>query len=113
MYLLQVLLQVQWMAEHTNFKVPVVNRLDYTMYIEQFAGRLWFHTDVYKWSSEIKTKYLEDLNLLQYLVKIPLVALVEEDNTKLAKFGKLTGWNVMDQIKLDNGKVGYVYTRSI
>lgn len=94
-------------------KVPVVNRTDYTMYLESYAGMLWFHTDVYRWSSEVKNKYLEDLNLLQYLVDVPLVALVEEDNHKLAKFGEVTGWKVIDQMKLNNGKVGYVYTRSL
>jgi len=57
-------------------KTPVVNRQDYTMYLENYAGMLWFHTDVYKWSSKVKTKYIEDLNLLQYLVGFPIVALV-------------------------------------
>jgi len=94
-------------------KTPVVNRPDYTMYLENFAGMLWFHTDVHKWSSEVKLKYLEDLNLLQYLVNVPLVALVEEDNKKLAKFGEVTGWKVFDKMYLNNGKVGYVYTRSL
>ena len=94
-------------------KVPVVNRPEYTMYLENFAEMLWFHTDVRKWSSKIKTKYLEDLNLLQYLVGFPIVALVEEDNKKLAKFGEVTGWEKMEQINLNNGKVGYVYTRSL
>jgi hypothetical protein len=83
------------------------------MYLENFAGMLWFHTDVYKWSGKVKEKYLEDLNLLQYLVNVPIVALVEEDNTKLAKFGEVTGWEKMEQINLNNGKVGYVYTRSL
>ena len=94
-------------------KVPVVNRPEYTMYLENFAEMLWFHTDIRKWSSKVKTKYLEDLNLLQYLVGFPIVALVEEDNTKLAKFGEVTGWEKMEQINLNNGKVGYVYTRSL
>jgi len=94
-------------------KVPVVIRVDYTMYLESYADMLWFHTDVRKWSSEVKTKFLEDLNLLQYLVDVPLVALVEEDNKKLAKFGEVTGWKVIDQMNLNNGKVGYVYTRSL
>lgn len=89
-----------------------MNRPEYVMYLENFAGMLWFHTDVVKWSSSIKTKYLEDLNLLQYLVGMPLVALVEEDNTKLAKFGKVTGWTVINKLDLNNGKVGLVYTRS-
>lgn len=98
---------------HSLGKIPVVNRQDYTMYLENFAGMLWFHTDVHKWSSKVKSKYLEDLNLLQHLVNIPLVALVEEDNKKLAKFGKITGWSIMDNINLNNGKVGLVYTRSL
>ncbi len=99
--------------ETNSLKVPVVNRQDYTMYLENFAGMLWFHTDVHKWSSEVKTKYIEDLNLLQHLVNMPLVALVEEDNKKLAKFGEVTGWKVIDKMNLNNGKVGYVYTRSL
>jgi hypothetical protein len=101
------------MVELTNFKVPVVNKQDYTMYLENYAGMLWFHTDVHKWSSKVKARYLEDLNLLQYLVDVPLVALVEEDNIKLAKFGKVTGWSIMDKINLNNGKVGLVYARSL
>jgi hypothetical protein len=100
-------------VELTNLKVPVVNKQDYTMYLENFAGMLWFHTDVHKWSSEVKARYLDDLNLLQYLVDVPLVALVEEDNIKLAKFGKVTGWSIIDKMNLNNGKVGYVYTRSL
>ena len=99
--------------EENSLKVPVVNRQDYTMYLEHFAGMLWFHTDVHKWSSEVKSKYLEDLNLLQHLVNVPLVALVEEDNKKLAKFGEVTGWKVFDHMNLNNGKVGYVYARSL
>jgi hypothetical protein len=83
------------------------------MYLENFAEMLWFHTDVRKWSSKIKTKYLEDLNLLQYLVGFPIVALVAEDDKKLAKFGEVTGWEKMEQMNLNNGKVGYVYTRSL
>jgi len=83
------------------------------MYLENYAEMLWFHTDVRKWSSKIKTKYLEDLKLLQYLVNVPIVALVEEENKKLAKFGEVTGWEKMEQINLNNGKVGYVYARSL
>lgn len=99
--------------ETYSVKVPVVNRQDYTMYLENFAGMLWFHTDVHKWSSQVKTKYLEDLNLLQYLVNIPLTALIEEDNKKLAKFAELTGWKFFDNMNLNNGKVGLVYARSL
>lgn len=92
-------------------KVPVVNKDDYTMYLELCQGMLWFHTDVHKWSKEIKKKYLKDLDLLQDLVNVPLVALVEEDNTKLAKFGETTGWYKLDKLLINNEKYD-VYTRS-
>lgn len=93
-------------------KVPVVIRREYTMALEYAEDLIWFHVDVHRWSKEIKKKYLEDLDLLQYLVGVPLTALVEEDNTKLSKFGKVTGWEIINRLTLNNGKVGLVYTRS-
>lgn len=93
-------------------KTPVVVRDDYTMYLEFSYGLLWFHTDVRKWSSKVKVKFVEELGLLQYLVGTPLVALVEEDNIKLAKFGKATGWKIEQPIRLDNGQLGYIYSWS-
>ena len=82
------------------------------MYLEFYQDLLWFHSDVHKWSNEVKKNYLKDLDTLQDLVEVPLVALVEEDNYKLMKFGKITGWTVMNKLNLNNGKVGLVYTRS-
>ena len=95
-----------------SVKTPVVNKQNYTMYLELFQDMLWFHTDVYKWSQEVKKDYLKDLDALQDLVGVPLVALVEEENIKLSKFGEVTGWKVMNKLNLNNGKVGLVYTRS-
>jgi hypothetical protein len=83
------------------------------MFLEFFAGMHWFHTDVFNWTPTVKKKYLEDLNLLQYLVNVPIVALVEEENKKLSKFGEVTGWSIIDKMNLNNGKVGYVYARSL
>ena len=94
-----------------SFKVPVVNREDYVMYLELCEGMLWFHTDVRKWSQQVKIKYLEDLNLLQYLVGLPLVALVAVDNVKLAKFGKVTGWSKFNKVVFNNIEYD-VFTRS-
>lgn len=99
--------------EANSVKTPVVQRSSYVMYLEFFAGMHWFHTDVFKWNKEVKQKFLEDLNLLQYLVGTPLVALVEEDNTKLAKFGKATGWELFDKLIDSNNKQHDIYKRSI
>ena len=93
-------------------KTPVVQRQDYVMFLEFFAGMHWFHTDVFNWTPKVKKKYLEDLNLLQYLVSTPLVALIEEDNTKLAKFAKSIGFKMEQPLKLNNGQLGYIYSWS-
>jgi len=82
------------------------------MYLEFFAGMHWFHTDVFNWTPKVKKKYLEDLNLLQYLVSTPLVAIIEEDNTKLAKFAKSIGFKMEQPLKLNNGQLGYIFSRS-
>jgi hypothetical protein len=92
-------------------KVPVVNRVNYVMYLELYEGMLWFHTDVNKWTSSIKKEYLKDLDTLQDLVSIPLVALVDIEDTKLARFGETTGWIKLEKLNVNN-KLYDVYTRS-
>ena len=93
-------------------KVPVVLRDDYTMYLEFFEGMLWFHTDVHKWTAKIKAKYLEDLNILQYLTNCPLVAMVNQRDKKLSKFSKAIGFKY-EQPFLGNDKQMYdIYSRS-
>jgi hypothetical protein len=93
-------------------KVPVVIRDDYTMFLEFFDGMLWFHTDVRKWTQEVKVKYLEDLNILQYLINCPLVAMVNQRDKKLSKFGKVIGFKY-EQPFLGNDKQMYdIYSRS-
>jgi hypothetical protein len=92
-------------------KVPVVNRLDYTMYLEPCADMLWFHTDVRKWTPEIKKEYLKDLETLQSLVAVPLVALVSIANTKLARFARLIGFKEFNKVIFNNIEYN-VFTRS-
>jgi hypothetical protein len=94
-------------------KTPVVFRKDYIMYLEFFDNLLWFHTNVHNWSKTVKTKYLEDLNLLQYLIDIPLVALVEEHDTKLAKFGKTIGFEFKQPFLGQDNKMYHIYSRSL
>jgi len=93
-------------------KVPVVIRNDYAMFLEFFEGMLWFHTDVHKWTAAVKVKYLEDLNILQYLVNSPLVAMVNQRDKKLSKFGSVIGFKY-EQPFLGNDKQMYdIYSRS-
>ena len=91
-------------------KTPVVIRDDYVMYLEWFDSNLWFHTDIFKWTSKVKQEFIKDLNTLQSLMPLPLIALVTEDNKKLAKFGTSIGWIKGNQIMtLNNGSKAYIY----
>lgn len=94
-------------------KVPVVIREDYTMLLELFDNLLWFHTDVRKWTPVVKTKFLEDLNLLQHLVSVPLVAAVQQNNTKLAKFGKSIGFEFQQDFIGQDKQMYHIYSRSL
>lgn len=94
-------------------KVPVLERPEYTMYLETYQKYNWFHTDVQKWTAEIKKQYIEDLNILQLELSPFIVALVREDNDKLAKFGKSIGFEYETTIKgLDKMK-HHIYSRSL
>lgn len=92
-------------------KTPVVLRQDYTMSLELFEGMLWFHTDVLKWTPEVKQEFIKDLNTLQTLVTVPLVALI--DNIKLAKFAKIIGFKYEQPYKGRDNEIYQIYSRSI
>lgn len=79
------------------------------MYLELYDNRLWFHTDINKWSSKIKQEFIKDLNTLQSLLPLPLLALVTEDNHKLAKFGATTGWTKGNKVMLQNGSTAHIF----
>ena len=99
------------MVEST--KIPVVFRKDYIMYLEFFDNLLWFHTDVYKWSKTVKTKYLKELNLLQQLNNIPLLALIDKQDTKLAKFAKTIGFKFKQPFLGQDNRMYHIYSRSL
>jgi hypothetical protein len=100
-------------VEANSVKTPVVQRQNYVMYLEFFADMHWFHTDVFNWTPKVKKKYLEDLNLLQYLVSTPLVALIEEDNTKLAKFAKSIGFKYLEPCKGKDDDNYFIWSRGL
>jgi hypothetical protein len=100
-------------AHSLSFKVPVVIRDDYTMLLELHDNLLWFHTDVRKWTPTVKAKYLEDLNLLQHLVSVPLLAFAYEDNKKLVKFGKSIGFKFQQDLIGQDNKMCHIYSRSL
>lgn len=90
-------------------KTPVVLRDNYIMYLELYDDLLWFHTDVKTWSINIKKNFKSDLYKLLDLVGMPLVAFVNKDNQKLAKFGEVLGWKKKETVMKDGQVTGYIY----
>lgn len=94
-------------------KLAVVNRLEYTIYLEYFDDVYFLHTDVVKWSPDIKRKYLVDLDLVQELLGTELYGLVESTNKKLSKFGKTIGFTYVKNITGNDSKVYEIYKRGV
>lgn len=86
---------------------------EYTMYLETYKKYNWFHSDVYKWTAEIKKQYLDDLDKVQEQLSPFIAALIREDNKKLEKFAKSIGFEYETTIKgLDNMN-HHIYSRSL
>ena len=94
-------------------KIPVVNRLEYTIYLEYFNNIYWLHTDVYKWSGQIKKSYLQKLDQLQKLLDENIYSLIEVENTKLSKFAKVIGFKYFKDLEGNDGNLYKIYTRSL
>lgn len=99
------------MAEHT--KVPVVIRDNYIMYLELYQNFLWFHTDVFKWTSDIKKQYLDNLNTLQQLCNTKLLALLEITDKKLEKFAQSIGFEFEKSFLGGDGQMYHIYSRGL
>ena len=84
-------------------------REDYTFYLEFFRGNLWFHIDIKRWSAEVKKGCQRDFVLLRNLIGKPIVALIREDDIKLARFAKSFGWSEKCQISLLDGSKAFIY----
>jgi len=94
-------------------KLPVVNKTHYTMHIELFNGLFWFHTDIRKWTAKIKDSFIKDLDLLQYLIEIPLVAMSRVSNKKLIKFGESIGFKYKKNFLGKDNHMYVIYTRGL
>lgn len=92
-------------------KLPVVQRPEYIMYLEYANDMFWLHTDVWKWTAEVKKDFVRNLDRLQDLLNVPIYGLV--DNEKLGKFGETIGFIFLQFIKGNDGNVYKVYSRSL
>jgi len=94
-------------------KIPIVNREYYIIYLEWFENLYFIHTDVFKWSSDIKKEYIKELDQLQRMIDLPLYGMVESWNTKLSKFGHKIGFSYVRDLKGNDGNLYKIYKRSL
>ena len=90
-------------------KTPVVIRNEYIMYLELFDNFLWFHTDVFKWTSSVKRRFLKDMRTIVGLIEMPLLSLIEASNEKLTKFANAIGMNREQAITTNTGEQAFIY----
>lgn len=83
------------------------------MYLEEFGTLPWFHTDVYRWTPDIKKSFLDDLDNLQRQLPVPIIAISEATNKKLLKFGKSIGFKYEADWEDINGTLYHIYSRRI
>ena len=83
------------------------------MYLELYSNMLWFHTDVFKWTPEVKKEYLKDLDVLQHLVTVPLAAMLDEDNSKLIKFAETIGFKHVQPFVGQDNTMYLIYSRGL
>lgn len=77
--------------------------------MEFFENLLWFHIDIKRWSVEVKKNCQKDFAVIQNLIGSPIVALVKQDDIKLAKFAQSFGWLEKCQVVLLDGSKAFVY----
>jgi hypothetical protein len=92
-------------------KVPVVNRQEYTLYLEHWKDKFWFHTDIHSWTPDVYRSYIYHLDLMQHLLDKDLYAVVVDD-PKLAKFGKIIGFEFLEHRNTVDGNIADIYIRS-
>ena len=90
-------------------KTPIVIRNEYIMYLEFFDNLLWFHTDVYRWTSNVKRRFLKDMRTLVGLIGMPLLSLIEATNKKLSKFAEVIGMDREQAITTSTGEQAFIY----
>ncbi len=92
-------------------KYPVVENINYILYLERFQNNYFNHCDVKHWNKRIKKEYLEDLKRLISVLPSPLYALIGKDNKKLIKFAQLSGMKKHQEIVGTDNKPYLIFVR--
>ncbi len=95
------------MAAEQSLRVPVINNVDYTVYVQALnlndTPMVFVHCDVRNWNRIIAKRLISDWKLFVDLFNGPLFAHNEQDDEKHRKFLALFGFEFLTEcIGTDN-----------
>ena len=94
-----------------SYKVPVVQRDDYTIYFQDIDGSTWVHCDVRNWSPAVARSLKRDADTVYGLHGGPVFALNEPAGCmKHRKFLGLMGFKFLKECESNSGPQ-YIFKR--
>lgn len=95
-----------------SFKVPIVNRPEYIIYMQEGAGLIWGHIDVKKWTPQTAKQIRRDIDILCEMQNGQIVALNEPPGDKKhIKFLHMQGFSFWKSFVDISGVEQFIYSR--
>lgn len=92
-------------------KVPVIEKQNFVIYLEDDQGFLFIHCDCDGWSKDVKNELLIDLKALMEVVNKEIYAIHEIDDVKHRKFLKICGFDYFKDFVGTDGKLRQIFVR--
>lgn len=95
-----------------TYKVPVCNRPEYTIYLQDIEGTCWAHCDVRQWSPAISRRLRADWNVLFEMQGKPVFAMNEPaGDLKHQKFLALMAFQFFKAVPARDGGECLIFRR--
>lgn len=95
-----------------TYKVPVCNRADYTIYLQELQGICWAHCDVRKWSAHTAKSLKADADRVVEMQGRPILAMNEPaGDKKHQKFLRLMGFHFFTSVPAKGGGECLIFRR--
>lgn len=92
-------------------KVPICVKDNYIIYIERVGLSNWMHADVHKWTPAVFKEFDKDLDIIFDLHGGPMFIMIDKENKKLQKFGKIFGFFPFTEVECYDGKTRLAFRR--
>ena len=93
-------------------KTPVITSEDYIVYLELFSNNLFIHCDCFRWSKKVKTTLTKDFNTFLSVLRQPVLAIHEIEDSKHLKFLNLMGFNYLQDFTGSDNKKRQLFIRN-